>query len=178
MPQLRVRMPQLKILQRNAATKAGHSQINKYKSTFKKKKKKSQVSEYRSGRSLLEEETSEPGWSNGKKRVQRPEGDWVWRCRLNSIRVVASGGRKEAHPGPLGWCLRGSGLVLPPERQGSQGGPVSGSDPCLESSPWEQGEELGSRSAETDVKTEGRHRSGESGLRLAREKRQKPPRLQ
>lgn len=55
---------------------------------------------------------------------------------------------------------------------------MSGSDPCLESSPWEQGAELGSRGAERDVQTEGRHRSGGSGLRLVREKQQKPPGLQ
>ena len=40
------------------------------------------------------------------------------------------------------------------------------------------GRRTGLQKRETDVKTEGRHRSGKSGLRLAREKRQKPPRLQ
>lgn len=70
------------------------------------------------------------------------------------------GGRKGAAPGSPRAVSAGSGLVLCPERQGAQGGPVSGSDSCLGSSLWGLGAEVGSRGAETDMKTEERHRSG------------------
>ena len=72
----------------------------------------------------------------------------------NLGRCLQGAGRKGAAPGSPRAVSAGSGLVLRPERQGAQGGPVSGSDSCLGSSLWGLGTELGSRGAETDVKTE------------------------
>lgn len=81
---------------------------------------------------------------DGKKRVQRRTGPVRSLC-LNSTRVVASEGRRSCTQTPQAVSARALTRPVSRTAKGLREGQCQDPTPCLESSPCEQGAELGSR---------------------------------